>query len=440
MPQSNAFGLSVPRRDWVYRMAMMETSVAAEPLIENYLSVRQATETLATPLTPEDQQLQSKTDCSSTKWHRAHTSWFFETFLLSPQGVPPYDERFGYLFNSYYEAVGPRHARPRRGMVSRPSADEIGAYRRAVDERMVDLLHSRSPEELHTIRPLLELGLHHEQQHQELILTDILHAFSLNPMLPAYRDGGIESRRGSTGSSQGWLRHPGGLVEIGAKGDGRFCFDNERARHKVWLEPFAMSRRLVSVGEWKAFAEDGGYRDPSLWLSDGIDWVRREGIDAPGYARKDGGALVVFGLHGEREAADDEPVTHVSFYEADAMARYLESRLPTEAEWEAVAASQPIVGNFVESGALRALPADSGEGCAQLYGDAWEWTRSAYGPYPGYTAGPGALGEYNGKFMSNQHVLRGGSAFTPASHIRPTYRNFWYPDTRFQLTGVRLAR
>ena len=415
----------------------MRAAVSSEALIGSYLSVRKATEALAVPLSPEDQQLQSMRDCSPTKWHRAHTTWFFETFILEPHGVPPYDPRFSFLFNSYYVGVGERHPRPERGLISRPGLEEILSYRRHVDDALARWLASGTlgPQAL----DLLELGLNHEQQHQELLLTDILHAFSLNPVRPAYRRGGIDPPTNGC-TTLGWTDHPGGLVEIGAADRDGFCFDNEQPRHRVWLEPFSLSSRLVTVGEMKAFVREGGYRTPSLWLSDGIDWVRREEIEAPGYARMEGGAFVLFGLHGEREARDDEPVTHVSFYEADALASYLGARLPTEFEWEAVAAPRPVEGNFVDGGAYRALPAAPVDGMSQIFGDAWEWTRSAYEPYPGYAAGPGALGEYNGKFMSNQQVLRGGSAFTPRSHMRASYRNFWHPPTRFQLTGIRLAK
>lgn len=414
-----------------------------QTLIDRFAAVRTATEELAAPLTPEDQQLQSMPDCSPAKWHRAHTTWFFETFLLLPRGVAPFDPHYGFLFNSYYENVGPRHARPKRGMLSRPTADEISTYRRAIDGRLLELLSSASEEEITALRPVLELGLAHEEQHQELLLTDILNAFSENPMHPAYRPAGTPASDAGAGDSpMRFVDYPGGTVEIGAADSSVFAFDNELPRHRVWLEPYALADRLVTVGEWKAFSDAGGYETPTLWLADGLDFVRAHGIRAPLYARRDGGALVVFGLDGTREAADDEPLAHVSFYEADAIATFLGARLPTEEEWEAAAVGIPANrGNFRESGALRPLPAGAASDVPrQLFGDVWEWTRSSYSPYPGFAAGAGAIGEYNGKFMVNQLVLRGGSCFTPRGHVRPTYRNFWHPGTRFQMTGVRLAK
>lgn len=398
-------------------------------------AVRAATERLAAPLSPEDQNLQSMPSCSPVKWHRAHTTWFWEAFVLGPRGVAAFDERFGRLFNSYYEALGARHARPKRGLLSRPTADEVGAYRRAVDALVQDVI--ARDDDLAALRPLVELGMAHEEQHQELILTDLLHAFAQNPLRPAYR-----SMRSSAAGAVAPLRFvpfSGGLVEVGAERGIDFRFDNEEPRHRVYLEPFSLADRLLTVAEWKTFARAGGYRDASLWLSDGWDWVNREGIEAPAYARLEGDALVTFGFEGEREAHDDEPITHVSFYEADALARFFEARLPTEAEWEVAARDVPVAGNFVESGSLRAMPRESGPAIAQLWGDAWEWTQSPYVPYPGYQPAAGALGEYNGKFMANQIVLRGGSCLTPGAHMRATYRNFWPADTQFQVAGVRLA-
>ncbi|MCM2316942.1 MAG: ergothioneine biosynthesis protein EgtB [Thermoanaerobaculia bacterium] len=414
-----------------------------QSLIDRFAAVRTATEDLAAPLTPEDQQVQSMPDCSPTKWHRAHTTWFFETFLLLPRGVAPFDPHYGFLFNSYYEHVGPRHARPKRGMLSRPTADEVSTYRRAIDGRLLELLSAASDDELAAMRPVLELGLAHEEQHQELLLTDVLNAFSENPLRPVYRQAGA-----STGnvvisdSPMRFVDYPGGTLEIGAADTNAFVFDNELPRHRAWLEAYALADRLVTVGEWKAFADAGGYDTATLWLADGLDFVRAHGIRGPLYSRRDGGALVVFGLDGVREAADDEPLAHVSFYEADAIATFFGARLPREEEWEAAAVALPASdGNFRESGALRPLPADEpSDAPRQLFGDAWEWTRSSYSPYPGFTAGAGAIGEYNGKFMVNQFVLRGGSCFTPRGHVRPTYRNFWHPGTRFQMTGVRLAK
>lgn len=390
-------------------------------IVERFLGTRAYTETLAQPLSPEDQQLQVMASASPTKWHRAHTTWFFETFLLGPRGIPVYEPSWGTLFNSYYEAVGPRHARFERGILSRPTCAEIASFRRVVDEKVVDLA------EREDCTAILELGIAHEQQHQELILTDILAAFDRNPLRPIYDRAFPVPER--VGGDPGWVEHPGGHARIGldAKGFGEaeaanpkgFAFDNEGPAHDVWLRPFALATRLVTVGEWAAFAEDGGYRTPSLWLSDGLDLVRSQGIEAPAYTRREGGRVVVYGLSGEREAHPDEPVLHLSFYEADALATWLDARLPTEAEWECSAFDPRI---------------------RQRDDTAWQWTRSSYEPYPGFRAVSGALGEYNGKFMVNQRVLRGGSRFTPPGHLRPTYRNFWAPDTRFQVTGLRIAR
>jgi ergothioneine biosynthesis protein EgtB len=429
-------------------MTPVASPAPRDALIEQFLCVRRLTERLAAPLSDEDQGLQAAPWCSPTKWHRAHTTWFFETFLLVPGGITPYDDRWGYLFNSYYESVGPRHARPRRGMLSRPSVAEITGYRRAIDERMIALISGADPAALERVRGLVELGLVHEQQHQELLLTDVLCALDQSPLRPRYRAAASPSAppaRGGVGDAVGgagaFVERDGGLVEIGAPRSGGFRFDNEEPRHRAWLEPFSLADRLVTVAEWKAFADAGGYTTPSLWLSEGYEWAQATGARAPQYARREGGALVVFGLDGEREALDAEPVAHVSYYEADAVARFLDARLPTEVEWEHVAAGVLAEGNFLEDDALRAQPAGAaGAPFRQLFGDVWEWTSSSYAPYPGYHPPAGAVGEYNGKFMVNQMVLRGGSCFTPRGHVRATYRNFWHPDTRFQMSGIRLAR
>ena len=410
-------------------------------LLERFRFVRAATERLAAPLSPEDQAMQSMPACSPTKWHRAHTTWFFETFVLARAGVAPFDPRYAGLFNSYYVALGERHARPKRGLLSRPSVDEIAAYRAAVDRRVEALVAGAGDELFDELAPLLALGLAHEEQHQELILTDILHALSESPLAPAYRPSPRPSApAGDTGPIR-FHSFDGGLVEVGAPAGAAFHFDNEEPRHRVWLDPFALGGRLVTVGELRAFARDGGYETASLWLSEGFDWVRANAVQAPGHARFEGDALVVFGLDGERVATDDEPITHVGYYEADALARYLGARLPTEQEWEIASRGETVDGAFLEDDDLRARPASIVHGAiAQLFGDAWEWTQSSYSPYPGYRPPPGAIGEYNGKFMVNQMVLRGGSCFTPKGHVRPSYRNFWHPETRFQMTGVRLAR
>lgn len=406
-------------------------------LAGRYDATRRATEALAAGLTDEDQVLQSMAQASPVKWHRAHTTWFFETFALAPAGVPTFDERFTFLFNSYYDAVGERVARTKRGLLSRPSAGEVGAYRRAVDERMLALIERARGDEAQALAPIVELGLNHEEQHQELILTDILHAFSEQPLRPVYRAGAPARTAGSPPCR--FVAFEGGLVEIGAP-DGGFAFDNERPRHRVFLEPFELASRPITVGEVKAFIADGGYRTPTLWLSDGYAAVRTHGWEAPLYATCDGDGYRVFSLRGVHEPSDDDPASHLSFWEAEAIARYLGGRLPTEAEWEHAAATvDPAAGRWVEDGAFVPRPA-AADGLAQLFGDVWEWTRSAYEPYPGYRIAEGALGEYNGKFMAQQIVLRGGSCLTPRGHVRPSYRNFWPPETRFQMAGARLAR
>jgi ergothioneine biosynthesis protein EgtB len=392
--------------------------MAPDELTRRFVAVRGRTEALAAPLSPEDQQLQSMPSCSPTKWHRAHTTWFFETFLLAPHGVPTVDAWARYLFNSYYEAIGPRHPRPQRGLLSRPSCAEIAAYRATVDGRIVELLSGGIDERT---REIVELGLAHEEQHQELILTDALHALGENPIGPAYRGAVVDS---PAPRELTWRRFDGGLVEIGASDDG-FAFDNERPRHKLWLEPFELADRCVTVGEVRAFQADGGYGRTSLWLSDGWDAVQQHGWTAPAYWQEDG---TVFGLDGVRPLDDAEPAAFLSYYEADAIARWMGARLPTEAEWER--AAPPRLGTQIDDPRTAALRP----------GDVWEWTASSYEAYPGYAPAAGALGEYNGKFMVNQRVLRGGSCFTPVGHLRTTYRNFWPPDTRFQMTGLRIAR
>jgi ergothioneine biosynthesis protein EgtB len=414
-----------------------------ERLLALYTRARTQTESLAARLTPEDQVLQSMPDASPTKWHRAHTTWFFETFVLEPSGIAPVDRRYGYLFNSYYEAVGPRHARPKRGMLSRPTAAEVSEYRKKVDASVTKLLAESDAVALERVAPIVELGVAHEEQHQELLLTDILHAFSESPLRPPFLSGAEKPTAPPSPPAArplSFVAFEGGLTEIGASSEVAFAFDNEGPRHKVWLEPFALADRLLTVGELKAFIADGGYRKPSLWLAEGFDFVRANDIRAPLYNEYERGALRVFTLAGERVARDDEPITHVSLFEADAIARYLGARLPTEAEWEVAAARSAVQGNFVESRVLCARPAPVATGVTQLYGDAWEWTRSSYEPYPGYEPPAGALGEYNGKFMVSQLVLRGGSCLTPERHVRASYRNFWHAETRFQMAGIRLAR
>lgn len=414
---------------------------SADTLIHKFLTMRRRTQLLTSPLSAEDQQLQSMPNASPTKWHRAHTSWFFEEFILAPQGVARFHPDFATLFNSYYVAVGPRHPRHERGLLSRPSVDEITRYREHIDEQVVALLTRASSATLTQLAPLIELGCAHEEQHQELILTDILHALSFNPLNPVCFAPPSLPKTPTTPPR--WQRHEGGLVWIGDPGQG-FAFDNERPRHRFYLEPFALRDQLISVAEVIAFIQAGGYQTPSLWLSEGFDWACQLERHAPMYSYLDGGKLVGFTLHGERELDPDAPAHHLSYYEADAIARFLDARLPTEHEWEHAARDQPLSAQ-----AAHLLDADSGAICSALYpqasnvsifGGVWQWVASSYEPYPGFEAAPGALGEYNGKFMINQRVLRGGSCFTPANHMRLTYRNFWHPQTRFQMTGARIAR
>ena len=403
-------------------------------LVARFRAVRALTGALCQPLSAEDMAVQSMPDASPAKWHLAHTTWFFETFLLSPRepGSAPFHPQFGYLFNSYYDAVGPRHARPRRGLLTQPSLDEIRAYRAQVDGRVESLLARGLDGEA---KAVLELGLNHEQQHQELLLTDVKHALAANPLRPAYAPELPLSRRAAP--PLGFVAYAGGLREIGHAGLG-FAFDNEGPRHRVWLEPYAIAARAVTNREYVAFVEDGGYRRPELWLSDGYAAAQANGWEAPLYWERQSGEWTSFTLHGQRRVDPEEPVTHVSFYEADAYARWAGARLPTEEEWE-VAAGAEGEGAFLDL--RRFHPSVAREGrLAQLLGDVWEWTRSAYAPYPRFRPVGGALGEYNAKFMCNQLVLRGGSCATPAGHVRPTYRNFFYPDARWQFSGIRLAR
>ncbi len=411
---------------------------AASGLAARYRAVREASLRLAAPLETEDYVVQSMPDVSPAKWHLAHTSWFFEQFLLRPrlEGYRVFHPRYEYLFNSYYEAVGPRHARPERGLLTRPTVAQILRYRAHVDEHMLQLLGGIEPGQ--GLLALVELGMNHEQQHQELMLTDIKHVLSCNPLEPAYRDDLRASPGPRSAGPVTWTSFDGGLVEIGTDGGAHFCFDNETPRHRVWLEPFALADRTVTNAEYVEFIRDGGYEHPAHWLSDGWATVRQEGWRHPLYWSD--GLDSQFTLGGRRELDPTAPVCHLSLYEAHAFASWAGARLPTEAEWERAAAGQPLQGNFVDSGRLEPCAApDAGGGLRQLYGDVWEWTGSAYAAYPGFRPAAGAIGEYNGKFMCSQLVLRGGSCATPADHVRPTYRNFFYPHSRWQFTGVRLA-
>jgi ergothioneine biosynthesis protein EgtB len=409
--------------------------------LARFEAVRRDSEALAANLSPEDQVIQSMPDVSPTKWHLAHTSWFFETFILGPHdpGYRPFDPAFAYLFNSYYEAVGPRHPRPQRGLLSRPTVHAIGAYRDHVTAAVLRLLEGADEAMWRRTAPLLELGCNHEQQHQELVLMDIKHVFSVNPLLPAYQ-APRPYAVGAAAPPRRWVELAGGLVEIGHAGPG-FAFDNEGPRHKVWLEPFRLATHPVSCGEYLEFIEDGGYSRPEFWLSEGWATVHQQGWQAPLYWRCAEGEWRIFTLSGERRIEPAEPVCHVSFYEADAFARWAGHRLPTEAEWEVAATGVPLAGNLADSGHFHPC-ADLADGLPelrQMIGDVWEWTASPYVAYPRFRAVTGAIGEYNGKFMSNQMVLRGGAAVTPADHLRNTYRNFFPPSARWAFSGLRLA-
>ena len=407
----------------------------AEVLAARYSRIRRVSLEICEPLQTEDFVVQSMPDASPTKWHLAHTSWFFEQFLLKPllAGYRAFHPDFEYLFNSYYQSVGRMHARPQRGLLTRPTVDEVLRYREHVDEHMQKLLRARPDDE--KLLAVGTLGVNHEQQHQELMLTDIKHLFSLNPLLPAYRPGADEPN--DAAAPMHFIPFDGGIREIGASGK-HFCFDNELPRHRTLVEPYALADRLVTSGEYLEFIRDGGYRRPEFWLSDGWSTVVREGWTRPIYWSESLDSE--FTLHGLQPLRIAAPVCHVSFYEVDAFARWAGARLPSEAEWELAAESLPVIGNLLNSGALHPIAAGVQAGMKQMFGDVWEWTASPYSAYPGYQPPPGALGEYNGKFMCNQLVLRGGSCATPADHVRASYRNFFYADARWQFMGVRLAR
>ena len=416
-------------------------SQAPASQLHRYHAVREATVALTRSLTPEDQQAQSMPDASPTKWHLAHTTWFWETFLLVPNltGYKVFDSRFHFLFNSYYEALGPRQPRPERGLITRPSLDDVIAYRGHVDAAMARLLAQPRDD----LAALVSLGLAHEEQHQELILMDILHLFAQSPLAPAYAPPRPPAASARPPQALEFLRFEGGLVEIGHAGPESgvaFAFDNETPRHKVWLEPFELADRLVTNAEWLAFMADGGYRRPELWLSEGWAVCRAEGWDAPLYWREGEDGWSAMTLHGLRPLDPAAPVAHVSFYEAEAYAAWAGARLPTEAEWEHAAQDMPIAGNFLGSGRLEPVAPPPGAGLRQMFGDLWSWTRSAYQPYPGFRPAAGAVGEYNGKFMAGQFVLRGGACVTPSGHVRASYRNFFAPESRWVFAGIRLAR
>jgi ergothioneine biosynthesis protein EgtB len=402
-----------------------------DPLTARYAAVRAASVAICDGLSADDCQVQSMPEASPLKWHLAHTTWFFETFVLAGNAAyRPFHADFAVLFNSYYHGVGPVHPRPERGLISRPTLVEVHDYRAHVDAAVAGLLE-RGVEP--ALRDRVEVGLHHERQHQELMLTDLLHAFSRNELRPAYRAGALPT--GATPASAGWLERPAGIAEIGHRGPG-FHFDNEAPRHRAWLEAHALATRCVTNGEYRDFVRDGGYAKPALWLSDGWDLVQAQRWQRPLYWDED--LAHHFTLRGLQPLDAHAPACHLSYYEADAYARWAGARLPTEAEWEAAAADAPVTGNFVESGAL--LPRAQAGSEPDFFGNVWQWTASAYTAYPAYRPAAGALGEYNGKFMCNQWVLRGGSCASAADHVRVTYRNFFPPPARWQFSGLRLAR
>jgi len=411
-----------------------------ERVIQEFLFVRQRTEALTAPLQTEDFVVQSMPDVSPTKWHLAHTSWFFETFVLRPtdKGYSPFDGRFSFFFNSYYEGVGDFLARDRRGSLSRPTVKETLDYRIYVTHSIIELLREIPGDVFERVLPAVTLGIQHEEQHQELLLTDIKHVFFSNPLRPRYCSESVPSELGSVSPMQ-WIPFQGGKREFGAAHDACFAFDNERPSHTVWLEDFRLGSRLVTNQEYLEFINDGGYENPSVWLSNGWVTSKEQGWKCPLYWEPDGDRWMTYSLAGTRELSMVEPVCHVSFYEADAFARWSGNRLPTEFEWEVAARLEPVEGNLLAKGRFHPVSAPGDPGLQQIFGDVWEWTASPYLAYPGFRPFDGDMAEYNGKFMCDQWVLRGGSCVTPQDHIRATYRNFFPADARWQFSGIRLA-
>lgn len=425
---------------------MLSTSEQSEQTVSDlaqfFHSVRQETQHICAPLETEDYGIQTMPDVSPAKWHLAHTSWFFETFLLKPflDGYHEFHAQFAHLFNSYYEQAGTFHPRAERGLLSRPTVKDVYAYRQHVTEAMQRLLDQHQHHAINEIHRRCEIGIHHEQQHQELLYTDIKHIFAYNPLQPVYRNLPLADPQpevDDAAMAPAWLEQPGGVYRIGHQGAG-FAYDNESPQHKVYLEPFRIAARLTTNRAYLSFMQDDGYRRPALWLSDGWKTVKTRNWQHPLYWQLHDGQWFEFTLGGLRELDLDAPVSHVSFYEANAYANWRNQRLATEAEWEVLALQQAVKGNLREDGYLHPVAAPLAQS-TQCYGDVWEWTQSSYSPYPGYRTDDGALGEYNGKFMSSQMVLRGGSCVTPSSHIRASYRNFFYPGDRWQFSGIRLA-
>ena len=417
-----------------------ERVLSRENLLSQYKAVRKFSMEICKPLITEDFVVQSMPDVSPTKWHLSHTSWFFETFVLNEASgnYKSLHPQYAYLFNSYYIQAGERFERPKRGLLSRPSVKEVFQYRDYVDQNMISFFEVSNEETFKKLAQVIEIGLHHEQQHQELMLTDIKHVFSINPLHPVYVE--KEDKNIQRIPSIKWISFREGIYKIGHSGKG-FSYDNETPRHNEYVESFSLASRLITNGEYIKFIEDGGYSKAELWLSDGAATVDKEKWMTPLYWEKIDGDWWNFKLTGFKKVNLNEPVCHISFYEADAFARWAGARLPTEAEWETAASSLDVNGNFVENRDFHPIPVfEESNGPEQMYGDVWEWTRSSYSPYPGYKTLPGALGEYNGKFMSNQMVLRGGSCATSKTHIRKTYRNFFPPNARWQFMGIRLAK
>lgn len=420
----------------------MSTLTATAPLqlVTRFNQIREQTDKICAPLEPEDTVVQPMVDVSPPKWHLAHTTWFFEQFVLQPylKNYKVFHPSYSFLFNSYYNSVGNRVQRAERSTLTRPPLREVYAYRKHVNEHLTEFLATTDDHIQEQLLPVLELGLQHEQQHQELLITDIKYILSTNPLLPVYQQKELSTDTGAVADAT-FLEVPGGVYSIGHQGNG-FCFDNELGVHEVLLRDFKIMNRLVTNGEFLEFVRAGGYTDFRFWLDEGLALVRTSGLHAPLYWIEQDGEWMAYTLHGLEKLDLHKPVSHISFYEAQAYATWAGKRLLTEFEWEAAAQVYPPAGgNFSDSGRLEPAQASSEKGMQQLYGDTWEWTYSAYHPYPGFSTAPGALGEYNGKFMINQMVLRGGSCATPASHIRPTYRNFFHPDKRWQFTGIRLA-